>query len=154
MLNKLRVVLNPKKKNQKVKFQHNKNYKPKTEIVYKYGIENNIQISAKEVSKLVGKSMNYRPLDIRSKRMGKSSEEEKATIYKQVVPQYEIIKYLIDNKKENISINKINYSKLDNKIQELEEKRNHKINLLELDLYSSCIDEFYILKAYMDKELH
>ena len=134
----------------------NNNYtiiKPKTELVYKFNIENKIQVSANDVAKTVGKSMNYRPLDIRAKRMGKLTEEDKIDIYKNVVPQYEIIKKLIYSKQDELSIDKINYDKLNKKIKDFEEKRNIKMNLLEMDLYSSYVDEFYIIKSCINKEL-
>ena len=134
----------------------NNNYtiiKPKTELVYKFNIENKIQVSANDVAKTVGKSMNYRPLDIRAKRMEKLTEEDKIDIYKNVVPQYEIIKKLIYSKQDELSIDKINYDKLNKKIKDLEEKRNIKMNLLEMDLYSSYVDEFYIIKSCINKEL-
>lgn len=153
MLKKFNIL---KKIHDKRIIRQNNNYtiiKPKTELVYKINIENKIQVSANDVAKIVGKSMNYRPLDIRAKRMGKLTEEDKIDIYKNVVPQYEIIKELIYSKQNQLSVDKINYDKLDKKIEDLEEKRNVKMNLLEMDLYSSYVDEFYIIKSYMNKEL-
>ena len=96
--------------------------------------------------------MNYRPLDIRAKRIGKFTEEDKIDIYKNVVPQFEIIKELIYSNENQLCVDKISYDKLDKKIEDLEKKRNIKMNLLEMDLYSSYVDEFYIIKSYMNKE--
>lgn len=95
MLEKFNIL---KKIHNKRIVRKNKNYttiKPKTELVYKIGIENKIQVSTDYIAKVVGKSMNYRPLDIRAKRIGKFTEEDKIDIYKNVVPQFEIIKELI-----------------------------------------------------------
>ena len=120
--------------------------------IYQIRAEQNIEVKSEKVAKVVGKSINYRPLEIKSKRANKIEEESKISMYKQTVPQYNIIKKLVDNKNDNIKIETIDYKKLDRKIKELDEKRNYHIDLLELDLYCSCIDEFYILKSYMDKE--
>ncbi|GAA0711525.1 hypothetical protein GCM10008904_24000 [Paraclostridium ghonii] len=112
--------------------------------------EQNIEVKSERVAKVVGKSMNYRAIEIKSKRLNKTTEEDKSSMYKQTIPQYNIIKKLVDNNSSTMKIDKINYENLDRKIKELEEKRNYDIDLLALDLYSSYIDEFYILKSYMD----
>lgn len=152
MLEKFNIL---KKIHNKRIVRKNNNYtiiKPKTELVYKIGIENKIQVSTDYIAKVVGKSMNYRPLDIRAKRIGKFTEEDKIDIYKNVVPQFEIIKELIYSNENQLCVDKISYDKLDKKIEDLEKKRNIKMNLLEMDLYSSYVDEFYIIKSYMNKE--
>ena len=152
MLEKFNIL---KKIHNKRIVRKNNNYtiiKPKTELVYKINMENKIQVSTNEVEKTVGKSMNYRPLDIRAKRIGKFTEEDKIDIYKNVVPQFEIIKELIYSNENQLCVDKISYDKLDKKIEDLEKKRNIKMNLLEMDLYSSYVDEFYIIKSYMNKE--
>lgn len=152
MLEKFNIL---KKIHNKRIVRKNKNYttiKPKTELVYKIGIENKIQVSTDYIAKVIGKSMNYRPLDIRAKRIGKFTEEDKIDIYKNVVPQFEIIKELIYSNENQLCVDKISYDKLDKKIEDLEKKRNIKMNLLEMDLYSSYVDEFYIIKSYMNKE--
>jgi len=120
--------------------------------IYSIRAEQNMEVSSSQVAKTVEKSMNYRPLEIRAKRLGKLTEESKCDMYKQSVPQYNIIKKLVNTNDKNIKIDNINYKKLESKIKDLEEKRDYKIDLLELDLYNSYIDEFYILKSYMDKE--
>lgn len=120
--------------------------------MYTIRAEQNIEVKSERIARVVGKSMNYRPLEIKSKRLNKITEEEKSSMYKQTVPQYNIIKKLVDNKSNTMKIDKIDYKNLNRKIKELEEKRNYDIDLLELDLYSSYIDEFYILKSYMDRE--
>lgn len=127
---------------------------PRHNMVQMYNIraEQNIEVKSERIARVVGKSMNYRPLEIKSKRLNKITEEEKISMYKQTVPQYNIIKKLVDNKSNTMKIDKIDYKNLNRKIKELEEKRNYDIDLLELDLYSSYIDEFYILKSYMDRE--
>lgn len=152
MLEKFNIL---KKIHNKRIVRKNNNYtiiKPKTELVYKIGIENKIQVSTDYIAKVIGKSMNYRPLDIRAKRIGKFTEEDKIDIYKNVVPQFEIIKELIYSNENQLCVDKISYDKLDKKIEDLEKKRNIKMNLLEMDLYSSYVDEFYIIKSYMNKE--
>ena len=153
MLKRLNIL---KKIYDKKVVRQNNNYtiiKPKTELVYKIGIENKIQVSTDYIAKVIGKSMNYRPLDIRAKRIGKFTEEDKIDIYKNVVPQFEIIKELIYSNENQLCVDKISYDKLDKKIEDLEKKRNIKMNLLEMDLYSSYVDEFYIIKSYINKEL-
>ena len=152
MLEKFNIL---KKIHNKRIVRKNNNYtiiKPKTELVYKIGIENKIQVSTDYIAKVIGKSMNYRPLDIRAKRIGKFTEEDKIDIYKNVVPQFEIIKELIYSNENQLCVDKISYDKLDKKIEDLEKKRNIKMNLLEMDLYSSYVVEFYIIKSYMNKE--
>ena len=152
MLEKFNIL---KKIHNKRIVRKNNNYtiiKPKTELVYKIGIENKIQVSTDYIAKVIGKSMNYRPLDIRAKRIGKFTEEDKIDIYKNVVPQFEIIKELIYSNENLLCVDKIRYDKLDKKIEDLEKKRNIKMNLLEMDLYSSYVVEFYIIKSYMNKE--
>ena len=152
MLEKFNIL---KKIHNKRIVRKNKNYttiKHKKELVYKIGIENKIQVSTDYIAKVIGKSMNYRPLDIRAKRIGKFTEEDKIDIYKNVVPQFEIIKELIYSNENQLCVDKISYDKLDKKIEDLEKKRNIKMNLLEMDLYSSYVDEFYIIKSYMNKE--
>lgn len=120
--------------------------------IYSIRAEQNIEVKSDRVAKVVGKSMNYRPLEIKSKRVSKIKEEAKISMYKQNIPQYNIIKKLLENRNDTMKIEHIDYKKLDEKIKELEEKRKYNIDLLELDLYSSYVDEFYILKSYMDKE--
>lgn len=148
-LNILKRIYNKKNERKNKKYT---TIKSNTELVYKIGIENKIQVSTDYIAKVVGKSMNYRPLDIRAKRIGKFTEEDKIDIYKNVVPQFEIIKALIYSKENQLCVDKISYDKLDKKIEDLEKKRNIKMNLLEMDLYSSYVDEFYIIKSYMNKE--
>ena len=124
MLEKFNIL---KKIHNKRIVRKNNNYtiiKPKTELVYKIGIENKIQVSTDYIAKVIGKSMNYRPLDIRAKRIGKFTEEDKIDIYKNVVPQFEIIKELIYSNENQLCVDKISYDKLDKKIEDLEKKRN------------------------------
>lgn len=144
------------RKNNKKKYSQNNTFRFKNQIIYIQSIraEQNIEVKASDVAKLVDKNMNYRVLNMKSKRAGKSSEEAKCDMYKQTIPQYKIIKKLIQTNSKTLNVDNINYKNLDNKIKELESKRNYKIDLLELDLYSSYIDEFYILKSYMDKEIN
>ncbi|MFR6017317.1 MAG: hypothetical protein ACLUG9_07230 [Paraclostridium sordellii] len=127
---------------------------PRHNIVHMYSIrdEQNIEVKSEKIARTVGKSMNYRPLEIKSKRLNKTTEEDKSSMYKQTVPQYNIIKKLVGNKSDTMKVDRIDYKNLDSKIKELEEKRKYNIDLLELDLYSSYVDDFYILKSYMDRE--
>lgn len=120
--------------------------------IYSIRAEQNIEVKSEKIARTVGKSMNYRPLEIKSKRLNKTTEEDKSSMYKQTVPQYNIIKKLVGNKSDTMKVDRIDYKNLDSKIKELEEKRKYNIDLLELDLYSSYVDDFYILKSYMDRE--
>lgn len=148
MLNRLFIKRNKDKK--KISPMHN--FKYNTAQIYSIKAEKSIEVNAIKVAKVIDRSINYRPLEIKSKRLNKKTEESKSILYRDTIPQYNVIKKLVENNRENMTIDKIDYKKLDNKIKQLEEKRNYNIDLLELDLYSAYIDEFYILKSYMDRE--
>ena len=148
MLNRLFIKRNKEKK--KISPMHNLKYN--TAQIYSIKAEKSIEVNAMKVAKVIDRSINYRPLEIKSKRLNKKTEESKSILYRDTIPQYNVIKKLVENNRENMTIDKIDYKKLDNKIKQLEEKRNYNIDLLELDLYSAYIDEFYILKSYMDRE--
>ena len=148
MLNRLFIKRN--KDTKKISPMHN--FKYNTAQIYSIKAEKSIEVNAMKVAKVIDRSINYRPLEIKSKRLNKKTEESKSILYRDTIPQYNVIKKLVENNRENMTIDKIDYKKLDNKIKQLEEKRNYNIDLLELDLYSAYIDEFYILKSYMDRE--
>lgn len=79
---------------------------------------------------------------------------ENEDIYKDCVIQYGKIKSLVEDESELIHLDtSINYSRLEARKRELESSRGFKYDLLELDLYWACIDQFYILKTYIVDEL-
>jgi hypothetical protein len=110
-----------------------------------------VQVKKDEVISVVGKSINYRPLGIKAKKLKKYKEEEKCDLYKDYIPQFNAVKSLVYSKDTDMTLDKLNYKKLDLKIKKLEEERNCEMELLELNLYSSFVDGFYILKAHMNK---
>lgn len=103
---------------------------PKYAIVRSIDNEENqvMKVNKSEVMKTVNKSMNYLPLNIKIRKL-KLKKEEETNIYKDVVTQFSTIKKLIENDAKYLELNKIDFKKLENKVNEIEQKRGYKYEL-------------------------